>query len=406
MVLCGLKIGGVETYIVRLSKALQELNIEPVVLILTRKNEPSLLATLEKHASVIWIDEVQQFRGYTSWLNAFIPLKTALPEVLSGHFDYVHVVDSLTLHFLALNRHRLSFDRVSIGLYHEQEFQWWRERNVRFRSEQIALARLNMTSIFFPNEINREDFARQEGVSPDELPLLPLGIEIPEGDILANKKSLKLISIGRLVDFKTYNKLVITILPELRKFGNFTYEIYGTGPMQEALRAHAVACGVQDHVIFHGNIAPELLPQAFQDAFCFIGSGTTIITAASYGVPSIVGMESNLDLTSGGLFCNVIGYSYNEAESHKEKKPMLETLIDLHEQDDREYAATCRKHVNKASQFNIKNTAVKFIAYGGNALKVPPKLSSRFKNAVSVISSLVPLFGPGLIAFKERYYKK
>ncbi|MFC5476146.1 glycosyltransferase family 4 protein [Paraherbaspirillum soli] len=406
IVLCGLKIGGVETYVCRLSKALANNNIEPTVLILSRKSDQSIVSNLEGYANLVWIDEVQKIRGYTSWLNAFIPLKDNFRADLNEFFDYVHVVDSLSLHFFVLNRNKFNFGKVTIGAYHEQEFFWWRNDNVLFREEQISIAKLNATSILFPNEIMRDHFALANNMTAESLPLLPLGVDMPEYQIMANKRTLKIVSIGRLVDFKTYNEGVISVLPALRMIADFRYEIYGSGPLEKKLKTMVSDLKLDGIVTFKGNVAPESLGNVLNEAFCFVGSGTTIITSASYGVPSIVGIESNLDTTCGGLFCDVPGYSYNESSCHDHKISIYDSIVDLHKKSDVEYQHVCELHIKKANEFNIKNTINVFLNYFTSSIKVPAKLHTRLRCAFSAICSLIPIVGPGIFSFKSRYYKK
>lgn len=406
IVLCGLKIGGVETYICRLSKALAYSNIQPTILVLSRKSDKSIVLDLKNYAKLIWIDEIQKIRGYTSWLNAFIPLGNKLELNVENYFDYVHVVDSLSLHFFVLNRDKFKFGQFNIGVYHEQEFYWWKNKNVLFRNQQILLAKMNATSILFPNEIIRENFARDNNLSAKSLPLLPIGIDIPAPQIIANKKTLKIVSIGRLVDFKTYNECIISILPNLRSIADFRYEIYGSGPLEKKLEKMVSDLNLDGIVTFHGNIPPELLSSVLDEAFCFVGSGTTIITTASHGIPSIVGIESNRDLTCGGLFCDVLGYSYNELSCYTAKNLMFDSIINLYKKSDVEYQNICELHVKKAKEFDIENTIERFLNYFTSSLIVPTKLHSRFRCALSVICALIPIIGPGIFSFKNRYYKK
>ena len=402
IIVCGLRIGGVETYVSRLAESMAKRGVSPVVLVLSRKHDAAILARIERCSQVIWIDEVQAFPGATSWLNAFIPLK-ARSTLLDQVYDYVHVVDSLTLHFLALNAHLIRYRSATIGIYHEREFLWWSGANVMFRRQQIALARLNARAILFPNEVIRTRFAGDNALAEQDLPLLPLGVDLPHLGILASQPSLRIVSIGRLVDFKTYNRIVIDVLPRLRESGNFRYEIYGSGPAGAALRQQVADLGLEAHVDFRGDIAPQDIEGALRGAFCFVGSGTTVITSASYGVPSLVGVESNPALTTGGLFSEVSGYSYNEASCYTALKPMLDELLALHRASPDEYNAISMRHLRKSEEFDIDQTVVQFLDSFHGPLQLVP-LRSRWAAAASVVTSLIPLAGPGIASFKRRYF--
>lgn len=117
-----------------------------------------------------------------------------------------------------------------------------------------------------------------------------------------------------MVDFKTYNKHIINILDEINHLGyNLEYYIYGDGPERFFLEKLA-----KTKIHFKGSID---LPNILNNAFLFVGSGTSIIEASAGGIPSIIGIESEDRPYTYGLF------SYNENNLHLEKKEIKDLMF-------------------------------------------------------------------------------
>ncbi|KAF2406135.1 Glycosyl transferases group 1 [Pseudomonas antarctica] len=393
-VMGGLAIGGVETYVVRLSKYLSQAGYTVTVTLLSSKYDAGLFNELSRYARVNVVEHVPFFAA-SSWINALLPAKKD-PLV----YDIVHVVDVLTLAYVFLNKARLKFTFLSIGVYHSMEISWWRERNIYFRKKMLELYDRNVQLTLFPNERTAEMAAAFANVDVGTLDVLPLGISFENySDRQPLQSSLRIVSVGRLVDFKVYNKHVITQLSGLRKRANFEYFIYGDGPEHAALVSLAQACGVSEYVHFMGEVEYAELPGLFDGAFCFVGSGTTIIEAAAAGVPSVVGIESiELPLTCG-LFSDISGYSYNEESATTVRMGILETLEMLHDMSPEQYSDVSVNHRQKAKMFDIVETSKRFVELSNRA----PVFDGSMNRWVAMLSFFKSVIVQGPKALKSRF---
>ena len=391
----GLSMGGVETYVVRLATELQKQGHSVTVILLSSKHDDLLFQKLSSVATVCVV-EYFPFFGASSWLNALVPASACSHT----HFDVVHVVDLLTLSYMYFQRKKYSFDALSIGIYHSREIVWWRDRSVYFRKKMLELYDQNVRLTLFPNESTAEIAAKYKALDIDEVALLPLGISLEHYRMCRpDKQSLKLLSVGRLVDFKVYNRHVISILSSLRLVDDFHYFIYGDGPEREALEAYSVQCGVAQFVHFMGEVKYSDLPEIINDAFCFIGSGTTLIEASAAGVPSIVGIESISTPHTCGFFSEIDGYSYNEASATTRRIPIFECIEMLYRMEVSQYNSLSDAHRAKAGQFNIEDTTSRFIELS----TCYPDFKIGFNRCRAILSFVYSIVKLGPKALKSRF---
>lgn len=398
-VLGGLAMGGVETYIVRLADALVKKGCRVDVYILSNNYNERLMSELSAKAEVS-IFEKASFLGASSWVNAFLPVKTGATDT---EYDVVHVVDLLMLGFVFLNRETIHFKALSIGIYHSLELSWWRDRNVYFRRKLIELYDRNIHLTLFPNE-STADFASQlAGVSAEKLKLLPLGISLSKySDSSPLKESKRIVSVGRLVDFKVYNQHMIRQLATVREFGDFEYYIYGEGPEKDALSKLANDNGVSSYVHFMGQVDYDDLPQVLNGAFCFIGSGTTIIEASAAGIPSIVGIESIETPDTCGFFSEVDGYSYNEVSATTNRISFSTALEWLNGLTDCAYDNLSNAHRKKAAEFDLKNTSLDFLELSNES----PDFNFSYNRWKAMFSFFISIIRFGPSALKNRFDNK
>lgn len=393
-VMGGLAIGGVETYVVRLAKYLKLAGHSVSVTLLSDKYDQGLFTELSQHASVTIVEHVP-FLSASSWVNALLPAKTDTTK-----YDIVHVVDVLTLAYVFLNRDQLDFKSVSVGIYHSKEIAWWRGRNIYFRKKMLELYDRNVQLTLFPNERTAEMAAEFSGADVSGLDILPLGISFESYSARQPlQSSLRIVSVGRLVDFKIYNRHVISQLAELRKLADFEYFIYGDGPERNALIALAESHGVEAYVHFCGEVDYAELPSILDGAFCFVGSGTTIIEASAAGIPSVVGIESIERPLTCGLFSDVAGYSYNEESATTNRVGIFDTIAMLHAMSASEYMQVSERHRKKAKLFDILETSAQFVEKSNRA----PRFDIKINRWIAMLSFIKSVIFLGPKALKSRF---
>ncbi|MBL0666732.1 MULTISPECIES: glycosyltransferase [Aeromonas] len=398
-VLGGLNIGGVETYVIRLAKELREQGENIDFILLSNSFNAKNYEELSKFASIYILDYFPLISS-SSWLNAMSLCGEKLEEKLGKKYDIVHVVDLMTLGFVFFNKDKINFTNLSIGIYHAKEISWWRDRSCYFRESLLKLYDKNVMLTLFPNEfmLKLADDLIDSDLS--ESHILPLGIDLEKYKAISPiKSSLKIVSVGRLVDFKTYNRHVITLLKELREIAPFEYFIYGDGPEKNDLLNLAKKLGVCDFVHFMGSVEYSDLHSVLDGCFCFIGSGTTIIEASSAGIPSIVGIESIKMPLTCGFFSEVKGFSYNEDGATDTRVSIYDKISSLYYMNNEEFQYLSGLHRDKAAEFNIKKTTSLFVSYSSKKPDFSLKIN-RYRALLSFIFSVLK-FGPN--ALKSRF---
>ena len=115
-----------------------------------------------------------------------------------------------------------------------------------------------------------------------------------------------ILSVGRLVPRKGFDKVIEALPQVLAAFPAARYEIVGSGPQQAELEALAVRCGVRGRVDFLGPLADAHLQAAYGRAWCFAlpvraegddveGFGLVYLEAAIARLPAIGGRGSGAD---------------------------------------------------------------------------------------------------------------
>lgn len=98
----------------------------------------------------------------------------------------------------------------------------------------------------------------------------------------------KIVSIGRLSPMKEYNLYMIDVVKDLLKRGfDVTWCVYGAGEyeaeMKEAIRKN----GLERVISMEGTIPYRRFRSALEDAYVFVGMGTTILEASLFKVPNV-----------------------------------------------------------------------------------------------------------------------
>lgn len=321
-----LTVNGGTTFLVRLCKALRMRGEQCAVLLLRDHGDPQLTTDLAENAEIIRLSSFAGKPRLPQHFGIFGSVHwDALRETLRPFGHHVHSMGIFSLIFARRLFERYPSYRVTAGVYHQNEFMF-DPAGLSFpvRAQRL-FASLPPRNIVFFNEVVRDHYAEFFECDYSDALMVPIGIELPPAEPRERPPSERfIVSVGNLVDFKTYNRHVIEMLPELiRDTGPVRYDIYGSGPEEEALRALADQRGVNASVRFHGRLDYSRFKDVVSPATMFVGSGTALIEAAALGVPALIGIESNKEQTSYGFLSDVPGLTYNEDTSTIEKRPML-----------------------------------------------------------------------------------
>lgn len=358
-----LNIGGVETYIKRLSINLlkKNNNIRINILLLTKSYNEEIFSELKNYVKILFLSDFsfinfKNSKFFDRLANVIMPINFKKLSNIIGNVDFIHTTSSETL--LVANNLLKYYknSKVISGVYHSKEYTW--ESNFYFRKvEKDIFINFGEKNIISCNEssinIINKHFKLDMNIN-----IVPIGIE-KRNNILYNKNSNKIISIGRLVNFKTYNEQIIKILDSINsKYKlNLEYHIYGYGDNEIYLKN--LSKNINSKVFFHGILNYSRFLDVLKDCLIFVGSGTSIIESSALGIPSIIGIESNNDSETYGFFSELRGYSYNEDNLDIEKKTYYEVLENFFTSFDLDKLSIC--HKKKANEFLIDNTSNIFV---------------------------------------------
>lgn len=256
--------------------------------------------------------------------------------------------------------------KVSLGIYHINELVF--KTNFTFVTNAVLdlLHSNRKIGIIFFNEFCERAYREKLNTSSHDYVLVPIGIEfgqlLPEA---SQKTTNKIVSIGNLNAFKTYNEHVIQAISVLSHKYDLNYHIYGAGENEEYLKNLAKSLGVFHLVHFGGQINYAEFAGIVRSAKIFVGSGTAVLEAAVQGVVSITGIDSCKQPISYGYVSDINGYDYNEFDEEK-RAYSFEYLIErVLKSSQNEYDQLVKMGIDAASRFHVSNTIEGFLSLEG-----------------------------------------
>ena len=243
-----LQVGGVETLLVRMSNWLVDNGYE--IKILSQKG-----GQLQNK-----FDSRIEVKIYPLGFRLlFIPL-FARVITKNKFFKDIQIIYSFrprTFWISKIIKQFLSTDvKIFTGVYHPREY-WLdgvNDYTTRFYSDLFNnffddRGKLFMSSIV---KTTHESFFKKKYTGANILPLAIDAMEFEKVIRMPDKR--KIISIGRLINFKSYNLYMIDVIKDLLNEGfNITYEIYGDGPDKTIIQKKISSYHLDDHIKLKGE---------------------------------------------------------------------------------------------------------------------------------------------------------
>jgi glycosyltransferase involved in cell wall biosynthesis len=219
----------------------------------------------------------------------------------------------------------------------------------------------------------------------------------------------RIVSIGRLVPFKSYNSRTIQAIKQCRDRGiPLVYHIYGDGEDRPALERLIKDLGLSEVVLLKGDIEYSKFQDGVQDALAFVGSGTAVIEASACGVPAIIGIEDDKVGNTYGFLHQTEGLAYHDANLQYRLTTIEERMAFLYRCSDDEYGSECARARTRAMDFSMDHTVAKW-KEAWNHFKLDDKPLSYWGNIEIIMSILFNyVFQRGVImkGFLRRHSKK
>lgn len=383
------ELGGIETFLVRAAEKLEG-KVKFTLLLMSDSINIELLDKFKRYGNVVFLKDILLL-NITKYaiLRTILPLNKSKVRALFNDIDIIHASCSFSLPLMRRVSSILNENIIeSIGVYHSREFLWG-DKSRLMRKKQISLfSDVSAENIIFMNDYTVSMYSSTYNKNYKNA--LPIGIEIERYmDCLPNARSGRIVSIGRLVDFKTYNYHMIMCLAKLesqyRK--KITFEIYGDGPEMENLKKMADDKNI--NAKFLGKLEYNEMPAILNGASLFVGSGTAIVEAAAAGVPCIIGIESIQKPLTYGFITETKGLSFQEMGLDYPMHSYSDVINNLCSMSEDDYASLSAKHRVRAKVFSSDNMEKTLMNYYCNLSKCTDKSDVGFLYIIGIFNWLL-----------------
>jgi colanic acid/amylovoran biosynthesis glycosyltransferase len=101
-------------------------------------------------------------------------------------------------------------------------------------------------------------------------------------------ESIKVLTVGRLVEKKGHKYAIEAIAEEIKKHKNVEYLIVGDGPLRYNLEGFTLELGIENHIKFLGAIEQDSVLKLYQEAHIFILPSITANDGDQEGIPVVL----------------------------------------------------------------------------------------------------------------------
>ncbi|MGI2327670.1 glycosyltransferase [Planococcus sp. YIM B11945] len=347
-----MEYGGIETLIVRMVKWLCD-NEFDVTLFLFSKGGP-LLEQLEgvPNLKIVAYENKLDSRFNSRFMTKLVSMK------FKDKFDFIYSFSptSFLLSYMLPGNNRLS------GVYHPETYHKDYMESLK-RTLKLLDKDYYSKLVFMTPSVKIKTAERFKEPLNDYIFPLPIDLYEVE-DNYGNYKSRRIVSIGRLTDFKTYNFYMVDIMERLIQVDpTFTYHIYGYGEDEEKLRERVNASSAKDHIFLHGKLKYEDIGKVMKDTFCFVGMGSSLIEACGYGVPGIAAKINDWDAITEGYFHQLPAYECgdtfrDEFNVYKVEDLILQLMINPKEKYD-QIANQCKEKIKEFESDSVMENFIR-----------------------------------------------
>lgn len=360
-----LKLGGTETYYLRIAKECR-IQKKQFIIILVKEsyNKDIYNKLLEENSKIIFYNELLIFNKLLFQLfPTASPLKMDILKNLLSEEKLIYVANTLSLALaLRLNNYFNNSFKILVGFHHSMEFIWgynkptlipYYEKMIR----NLIFKKMPKENILPYNNTTKNRIEKLLSLNLDNCTIFPYGVTFKKNSnkkIKKNKNIFKIVSIGRLVKFKTYNIWMIDVVKSLIDLGySVTYDIYGEGEELNNIKKKINNFRLDKIITLKGNFDYSEFGKIIKNYDVLVGSGTTVIEAASFGTPSIIGSESIDYPISYGFLHECYKHDYNLKDLDLNQRPVLSILKNLINTTLNEYLKIVELEIKAANTYSM-----------------------------------------------------
>lgn len=369
----GLPLGGIETLLVRLAEGLARRGVRVSVLLATRRGAPELLGRLQAAARVAFLDEFGP--GAMRWMPQAPLARMCLPldverlgAWLGGPPSACHVADTGSLLLALRLAGSTDIGPLTIGVYHDGEYRYEDPLAATIgRDAARAFRQAPSRNLVFFNEASLRTHAVRYALDASLLSCCPIGVDLSRfSGPPAGRQGDRIVSIGRLTPFKTYNRVMLNVIERARDAGGaLRWEVWGEGELRPWLEQQVAARDLSSLVSLRGALRYDEMEQALSGALAFVGTGTALVEASATGVPAIAAIEHERGEATYGCLHDFQGLSYHDAGLPLPLTTIGRRIEQLRTASPQAYAAECVAAQTRARDFSLELTLDRFEALAG-----------------------------------------
>ena len=275
-----LRTGGIETLILRLANFFVTKSYKVSV---CAAKGGELTSLLDKNIDLIIYNDTHDL--LLAVLAKFLR-EPAESRVLILSFDPISAARALMVETVLSKYQRIT--HLS-GVFHPRAYFMTGERKDRIYLNYLLARAIGKSSLFFMNTECRDSHANKWGIDLSSSPILALPINLADTSWQPSENAIvRVVSVGRLVNFKAYNLGVARAVRACLDRGiEVTWDIYGDGPLQALIMGEIEANKVISHVRLMGVLDYSSFSTKVAGYDLFVGLGTAALEAAMVGVPTI-----------------------------------------------------------------------------------------------------------------------
>jgi glycosyltransferase involved in cell wall biosynthesis len=328
-----LQLGGIQTFLVRFAKRFGA-ECAGLTLLTNRRGNAELAAAFEQHGRI----EVDKTFGNVPFRRRS---RLQRPDCILA-FD-----TSSLLEAAALQKFVFPAARVLVFVAHPREFCPGKSRRLRDCLAADLLLQLPPRNIAFMNDACRQEHFERLGSNLNQCVVAPLPVDVSRFTSIpiGPKVPGRVVSVGRLTRFKSYQRNVLPVIAKLRWEGMpIELHFHGDGAEERNLRGLVCRYDLEKHVYFHGPVPYSALPEVFHSAWAFLGMGTSVVQAAAAGVPALVAVESAALPETFGFLSETDGFGTGEIGTPSTRQRIEDKLRHLytHPEEHAQISAECR----------------------------------------------------------------
>lgn len=367
----GLALGGIETYLVRISKKLHEQGNQLKFLFFSNSFDSALLAEIEIYGSVYFFKDYVQgpsfLKNKSPLLKLLLPFKRKkLKTDVFENLTHLVATDFNSVLFASKITPRFTNIKLLAGIYHINEFDFSSHHNWYF--QQVAkkfISTLPAQNLIIYNSAVQRHYSNLYNKILKNNEIITLGIDVEKvQDRWLGNLNNRIVSIGRLTDWKRYNHAMIKVIQDFKENGVlYNYDSYGDGVAREELERMVKNSGLENQIKFHHSIPYQEFTTVIKDSLMFIGAGTALIEASACGLPSLIGIENEIKPISYGFLHDTTGSSYQEKQLGLATKNISNYITDLSNCSTEDYNSECKKAKDRAQFFGMEKAIEGFTNY-------------------------------------------